>query len=100
MHEVVVNENTLKAVDMARQEGRSLWRISSTVRHSFLPSKQRILWAETKRCVRVQAFGHIRGDVILKPLEHFGKCERASEYPPTLAKEYVAAEVRAIKLQK
>jgi hypothetical protein len=31
MHEVAVSEQTLQAVEAARREGRSLWRVSSTV---------------------------------------------------------------------
>ena len=31
MHEVVVSEATVKAVERARLEGRSCWRVSSTV---------------------------------------------------------------------
>lgn len=31
MHEVVVSESTLKAVEASQQAGRSLWRVSSTV---------------------------------------------------------------------
>lgn len=31
MHEVAVSEQTLQAVERARREGRSLWRVSSTV---------------------------------------------------------------------
>ena len=31
MHEVVVSDNTLQAVEASRKAGRSLWRVSSTV---------------------------------------------------------------------
>lgn len=31
MHEVVVTNRTLEAIERARQENRSLWRVSSTV---------------------------------------------------------------------
>ena len=31
MHEVVVSESTLQAVEAAKKAGRSLWRVSSTV---------------------------------------------------------------------
>ena len=36
MHEVAVSEATLQAVERARREGRSLWRVSSTVGLVFL----------------------------------------------------------------
>lgn len=32
MHEVVVTKRTLDAIELARQQNRSLWRVSSTVR--------------------------------------------------------------------
>lgn len=31
MHEVVVSENTVQAIDTSRKAGKSLWRVSSTV---------------------------------------------------------------------
>ena len=31
MHEVVVTKRTLEAIEVARQQNRSLWRVSSTV---------------------------------------------------------------------
>lgn len=34
MHEVVVNNRTLDAIERARQQNRSLWRVSSTVSSS------------------------------------------------------------------
>jgi hypothetical protein len=46
-HEVVVTEETLKAAERARREGRSLWRVSSTM------------------------FSGIRYDEVLKPLDIF-----------------------------
>lgn len=36
MHEVVVSESTLKAVEASQKAGRSLWRVSSTVSFSTL----------------------------------------------------------------
>lgn len=37
MHEVLVTNRTLEAIESARQQSRSLWRVSSTVstRHMF-----------------------------------------------------------------
>lgn len=31
MHEVVVTDRTIGAINLARQQNRSLWRVSSTV---------------------------------------------------------------------
>lgn len=31
MHEVVVSENTIQAIDASQKAGKSLWRVSSTV---------------------------------------------------------------------
>ncbi|EFJ50218.1 hypothetical protein VOLCADRAFT_80362 [Volvox carteri f. nagariensis] len=52
MHEVVVTEATLAAVEAARAAGRSTWRISSTV------------------------FIHCASDAVLRPLGRFGKLQQ------------------------
>ena len=73
MHEVVCSEQTLAAVERARtDETRSLWRVSSTV------------------------FAHVGPDVVLRPIA--GKREACDAYPPTPNREFVAAELRQLKL--
>ena len=54
-HEVIVTEETLKAAEKARREGRSLWRVSSTM------------------------FSAIRYDEVLKPLDMFRDSVRSSD---------------------
>jgi len=73
-HEVVVTEDTLKAVEKAKQEKRSLWRISSTL------------------------FGHIASDNVLKPLGRFASEATLKKYPPTKAGIQVQQELDAINL--
>jgi len=73
-HEVVVTEDTLKAVEKAKQEKRSLWRVSSTL------------------------FAHIASDNDLKPLGRFATEEALKKYPCTKAGTQVQQELDAIKL--
>lgn len=73
-HEVVVNDNTLKAIEVAKQEGRCLWRISSTL------------------------FTHINSDAILKPLAIFENEPDANKYPPITTGDFVIRELKAINL--
>lgn len=73
-HEVVVTPETLKAVEKAKSEGRSLWRVSSTL------------------------FSHIASDAELKPLGHLGNKETLDQYPPILAGDQVSDELSKIKL--
>lgn len=75
MHEVVVSESTLKAVEASQKAGRSLWRVSSTM------------------------FAHIASDAVLKPLGHFAKVASSENYPPIAAGEYVEAELATINLK-
>lgn len=75
MHEVVVSESTLKAVEASQKAGRSLWRVSSTM------------------------FAHIASDKILKPLGHFATADASGNYPPICAGEYVEAELATINLK-
>ncbi|KAH0464718.1 hypothetical protein IEQ34_004821 [Dendrobium chrysotoxum] len=75
MHEVVVTNRTLSAIEIARQQNRSLWRVSSTL------------------------FAHIASDVVLKPLGHFAEAPDASRYPSLYAGEYVEQELSAINLK-
>ncbi|ONK68599.1 uncharacterized protein A4U43_C05F13810 [Asparagus officinalis] len=75
MHEVIVTRGTLDAIALARQQNRSLWRVSSTL------------------------FAHIASDAVLKPLGHFAETADASKYPPTVAGEFVEQELSAINLK-
>eukprot|EP00252_Welwitschia_mirabilis_P024253 TRINITY_DN7130_c0_g1_i3.p1 TRINITY_DN7130_c0_g1~~TRINITY_DN7130_c0_g1_i3.p1 ORF type:complete len:391 (+),score=62.12 TRINITY_DN7130_c0_g1_i3:157-1173(+) len=75
MHEVVVSERTLKAIERACQAGKSLWRVSSTV------------------------FGHIASDAILEPLGHFASSPSAKNYPTMCAGEFVEQELAVINLK-
>lgn len=75
MHEVVVTNRTLNAIEIARQQNRSLWRVSSTL------------------------FAHIASDMVLKPLGHFTKAPDASRYPPIFAGEFVEQELSVINLK-
>ncbi|KAL2652342.1 hypothetical protein R1flu_020470 [Riccia fluitans] len=75
MHEVVVTDKTVQAIEAARKAGRSLWRVSSTV------------------------FGHIAYDAMLQPLGHFATAPRAHLYKPTFAGDYVRSELSVIKLK-
>eukprot|EP01089_Gocevia_fonbrunei_P001710 TRINITY_DN1159_c0_g1_i3.p1 TRINITY_DN1159_c0_g1~~TRINITY_DN1159_c0_g1_i3.p1 ORF type:complete len:350 (+),score=99.38 TRINITY_DN1159_c0_g1_i3:120-1169(+) len=75
-HEVVVSEDTLKRIDVAKNDGKSLWRVSSTL------------------------FSHIASDQLLKPLGKFSTDESKKLYPETLAGDQVQAELNMIKLAK
>lgn len=75
MHEVVVTERTIEATRLASEQGRSLWRVSSTL------------------------FGHIASDAVLKPLGHFAESRLASNYPPMCAGEFVEMELAVINLK-
>eukprot|EP00246_Nothoceros_aenigmaticus_P013397 TRINITY_DN4587_c0_g1_i1.p1 TRINITY_DN4587_c0_g1~~TRINITY_DN4587_c0_g1_i1.p1 ORF type:complete len:193 (+),score=38.79 TRINITY_DN4587_c0_g1_i1:33-581(+) len=75
MHEVAVSSKTILAVKAAKEAGKSLWRVSSTV------------------------FGHIASDVALQPLGHFKDAPTANLYPPTVAGDYVERELAVIKLK-
>ncbi|KAI3740027.1 hypothetical protein L2E82_30444 [Cichorium intybus] len=75
MHEVVVTNRTLDAIKTARQENRSLWRVSSTL------------------------FSHIASDAVLKPLGHFAQSPLADKYPPICAGEFVEQELSVINLK-
>lgn len=73
-HEVVVSDDTLKAVERAKQEGRPLWRVSSTL------------------------FSHIASDNELKPLGKSATEEAKKKYPTILAGTQVQEELALIKL--
>lgn len=73
-HEVIVTEDTLKAVEKQKAVGRPLWRISSTL------------------------FFHVASDSTLKPLGNFSNPKSLQEYPPTFAGDQVSEELKYIKL--
>jgi isopenicillin N synthase-like dioxygenase len=75
-HEVVVVDETLAAVEKAKAENKSLWRVSSTL------------------------FSHIASDQVLEPLPMFKDDRSAELYPATLAGDQVKQELEAINLSK
>ena len=74
MHEVVVNEHTLRARDAWREKGRPTWRISSTL------------------------FAHVASAQTLEPLGSFADLPAAAKYPPTTAGEQVMDILKKIAL--
>jgi isopenicillin N synthase-like dioxygenase len=77
-HEVLVNDRTLSIIQKAKEAGRSLWRISSTL------------------------FAHIESDAIMSPLvgTEEEKAAALKQYPATLAGEHVENELKAINLKQ
>ena len=75
-HEVVVSKGTVEAIDAAKREGRSLWRVSST------------------------CFGHVCSDNVLQPLGHFSTEETRAQFPSVRAGDQVKAELEAISLAR
>jgi len=73
-HEVVVAQETLAAIERAKKEGRSLWRVSSTL------------------------FSHVASDNQLKPLPPFATAEAKQKYREILSGDQVAEELGMIKL--
>lgn len=73
-HEVIVTEDTLKAIEKSKAEQKSLWRVSSTL------------------------FFHIASDKELRPLPPFDKSSMASEYKPILAGDHVLSVLAKINL--
>lgn len=71
-HEVIVNEDTLRAVERQKEAGRPLWRVSSTL------------------------FSHIASDETLVPLKEEWKND--DKYPATLTGDQVSNELKHIKL--
>lgn len=77
MHEVICNEGTQRALEKAKGLGKSTWRISSTL------------------------FSHVASDQSLEPVDLFADNadeDMKAKYPPTLAGNYVSAELEHIKL--
>ncbi|KAF9605046.1 hypothetical protein IFM89_013716 [Coptis chinensis] len=64
-----------EAIKSAKQQNRSLWRVSSTL------------------------FAHIASDSILKPLVHFAEFPVATNYPSTSVGEFVELELAVINLK-
>ncbi|KAK1259018.1 hypothetical protein QJS04_geneDACA010356 [Acorus gramineus] len=75
MHEVVVTDRTIDAIQSATERNRSLWRVSSTL------------------------FAHIASDAMLKPLGRFAESTLAEKYPPIYAGEFVEMELAVINLK-
>ncbi|CAE7883763.1 phqC [Symbiodinium sp. KB8] len=75
-HEVVVVDETLQAIEKARKEGRSLWRISSTL------------------------FSHLASDLTIEPIDKFATPEAKAKYPAMKVGEQVNRELATIKLGK
>lgn len=73
-HEVVVSEDTLEAVEKAKEAKKSLWRVSSTM------------------------FSTINYRVVLEPLPKFADHESVEKYPPILCYDQVSQELHAIGL--
>ncbi|KAJ3187858.1 hypothetical protein HDU85_006251 [Gaertneriomyces sp. JEL0708] len=73
-HEVVVVEDTLKAMERQIARNRPLWRISSTL------------------------FYHMASDNVLTPQGHFATPETREAYPETLTGKQVQAELGLISL--
>eukprot|EP00954_Amorphochlora_amoebiformis_P018138 1323947-Amorphochlora_amoeboformis.AAC.1 len=72
--QVVVADSTIKAKERAEKEGRSTWRVSSTL------------------------FAHIASDNTLEPIGKFSEESNAKNYPATKAGQQVSDELAAIKL--
>jgi len=75
-HEVVVSQATIDTVAKAKKEGRSCWRVSSTL------------------------FAHVASDQVLQPLGTFDTPQARIKYPPTKAGHQVQEELNQIKLGK
>lgn len=75
-HEVVIDDSALKVIAQKKAEGKSLWRVSSTL------------------------FSHIQSDQILEPLGKFATQEAKAKYSPKYAGDQVREELEAISLAK
>lgn len=76
-HEVVVNEDTIKAIEVAKELKRPVWRVSSTL------------------------FSHIASDQVLEPLkEEWNTPEAKEKYPPIKCGKQVQEELKSINLAK
>lgn len=75
-HEVVINNKTVEAIQKKKADGKSLWRVSSTL------------------------FGHINSDQVLEPLGQFATPQAKKTYPPIHTGDQVRKELEAISLAK
>jgi hypothetical protein len=64
-HEVVVSPATAAVIEQRRNEGKSLWRVSSTL------------------------FSHFQSDQILEPLAQYATAENIAIYSPVLTGQQV-----------
>jgi len=75
--QVIYSQETHAAAEAAKAQGKSLWRVSSTV------------------------FGHVASHQTLRPLgSHFPRLPAAARYPPITAGNYVEQELSVIALKK
>ena len=74
--QVICSEDTLAALQKAKAQGLSTWRVSSTV------------------------FSHVASDQVLTPLGHFANAQSAQEYSAVDAGTFVQHELEAIKLKQ
>lgn len=75
----------MKALEKAKSEGRSLWRVSSTLFSNIASG--------TKRNISNSLMNK---DAELKPLGSFETKEALQQYPPILAGDQVEDELRKI----
>ena len=73
-HEVIVSEDTLKFAEKAKQDGKSLWRVSSTL------------------------FSALNYKTVLEPLPEFKNQPEAKNYTPISCYKFVEEELKAISL--
>ena len=73
---MVINKATVDKISAREAEGKSLWRVSSTL------------------------FGHIQSDQILEPLPPFDTAAAKKAYPSMYTGEQVAAELANINLDQ
>ncbi|KAI9295344.1 Clavaminate synthase-like protein [Neoconidiobolus thromboides FSU 785] len=75
-HEVIVNDGTIQAIQKAKDEKRSLWRVSSTL------------------------FNHIQSDKFMEPISQLKEYDsfNSEKYPKMLAHDYVVKELAGINL--
>ncbi len=111
-HEVVVTEETLSAVHRAREAGRPLWRVSSTlfthvasdkvsIRRRFNPLGVPAVRHPPPLCSDSGSEIPLRSQQVLRPLGRFAEEEgQAARYPPTKAGVQVQQELQAIRLKR
>lgn len=69
-----MNASTVKTIEKRKSEGKSLWRVSSTL------------------------FGHIQYDQLLSPLPPFNSAAAKENFPDIYTGEFVRRELKAISL--